>query len=68
MKEGLTEKVQIMVAPRLIEQIDDWRFANRVSSRSRAMRKLLTMALGNEEAKGPAEAATSPSHVTHQPG
>jgi metal-responsive CopG/Arc/MetJ family transcriptional regulator len=66
MKEGLTEKVQIMVPPSLIQQIDDWRFANRVTSRSRAMRKLLALALVNEE-KGPAEAATSPSHVTHNP-
>lgn len=52
MKEGLTEKVQIMVQPSLIQQIDDWRFTNRVASRSRAMRKLIEKALGTEEQKG----------------
>lgn len=48
MKEGLTEKVQIMVPPSLIQQIDDWRFANRVASRSRAMRSLMEIALSEE--------------------
>lgn len=66
--EGLTEKVQIMAPPSLIQQIDDWRFANRVSSRSRAMRELLTMALGSKEEKSAGEAATSnPRHVTVNP-
>lgn len=44
-KEGLTDKVQIMIEPSLIRRIDDWRFENRVSSRSNAMRKLLKVAL-----------------------
>jgi metal-responsive CopG/Arc/MetJ family transcriptional regulator len=49
-KEGLTEKVQIMVPPSLIQQIDDWRFANRVASRSRAMRSLMEIALSEKRA------------------
>lgn len=44
-KEALTDKVQIMIEPSLIRRIDDWRFENRVSSRSSAMRKLLEAAL-----------------------
>ncbi|MCL7999918.1 hypothetical protein M8994_16910 [Brucella sp. 21LCYQ03] len=61
MKEALSAKVQIMIEPSLIKKIDDWRFTNRVSSRSRAMRELLKTILSDEKAKGPAEAATSPS-------
>jgi hypothetical protein len=64
--KGLTAKVQLMVEPSLIQQIDDWRYANRVTSRSKAMRRLIALSLETEKAKGPAEAATSPSHVTHQ--
>jgi len=44
-KGGLTEKVQIMVDPEMIRRIDDWRFANRISSRSLAMRSLIESAL-----------------------
>ena len=45
MKGGLTEKVQIMVEPEMIRRIDDWRFANRVPTRSLAMRSLIESAL-----------------------
>lgn len=67
MKEGLTAKFQLMIEPSLLERIDDWRFNNRVSSRAHAMRQLMMSALDNNEENGPAEAATSPSHVTSNP-
>ncbi|MFS2324337.1 hypothetical protein U2P60_02755 [Brucella sp. H1_1004] len=61
MKEALSAKVQIMIEPSLIKQIDDWRFTHRVSSRSHAMRELLKTILRDEKAKGPATAPTVPS-------
>jgi hypothetical protein len=38
-----------MIEPSLVERIDDWRFANRVSSRSRAMRRLMELSLRDHE-------------------
>jgi len=41
----LTQKIQIMVPPLLVQRIDDWRFANRMTTRAKAMRALLSLAL-----------------------
>lgn len=69
MKEARSAKVQLMVEPSLIGRIDDWRFTNRVGSRSQAMRSLINSGLDAATAKGPAEAPTSPSHdQNHTPG
>lgn len=67
MKEALSEKVQIMAPPSLLARIDDWRFANRVATRSRAMRDLLAIALREESEKGAASAATDPRHGSTNP-
>lgn len=66
-KEGLTSKIQIMIEPSLLRRLDDWRFANRIGSRSSAMRQLIKRGLGLDQTKGPAEAATSPSHGSNDP-
>jgi Arc/MetJ-type ribon-helix-helix transcriptional regulator len=45
-----TERVCIMMTPSEITAIDDWRFSNRVASRSDAIRKLLQLSLDAENA------------------
>ena len=62
MLEARTERVTMMMEKSLVERVDDYRFAARKGSRASAMRSLLETALNSEKAKGPAEAATSPSH------
>jgi len=39
------EKLQIMVADAEVDMIDDWRFENRASSRSAAVRTLILLGL-----------------------
>jgi hypothetical protein len=40
-----TERLQLKITTAEIEAIDDWRFANRIPSRSEALRRLCQMAL-----------------------
>lgn len=65
MSVSLSEKIQVMFDPRLVKRIDDWRFANRIASRSDAVRQLI--AIGLNEKNGAAEAATSPRHGPTNP-
>ena len=44
-REKKVEKLQLMVADSELEAIDDWRFENRASSRSNAMRTLIFLGL-----------------------
>jgi len=67
MIEGRTAKVQIMIEPTLVAKIDDWRFANRVGSRSHAMRRLLNKGIEAEKEKGPAATAIAPDLNTTHP-
>ena len=39
------EKLQIMVADKELETIDDWRFETRASSRSNAIRRLIFLGI-----------------------
>lgn len=39
-KENKTERVQVLMTPSEVETIDDWSFANRIRSRSEAIRRL----------------------------
>lgn len=63
LKESLSLKVQLMIEPSLVQRVDDWRYANRISSRSKAIRYLLSAILDDQKAKGPETAATVPSQV-----
>lgn len=40
-----TERVQIVISPSELKAIDDWSFANRIRSRSEAIRQLLELGL-----------------------
>ena len=48
--EKRVEKLQVMAADSEIASIDDWRFANRVGSRSAAIRSLIYLGLTFSEA------------------
>lgn len=43
-------RVPIMMSDEELQAIDDWRFANRVATRSDAIRRLCGLALGKEAA------------------
>jgi metal-responsive CopG/Arc/MetJ family transcriptional regulator len=45
MDEANTERIITPMAKSLVEAIDDFRFANRVASRSEAIRQLIAMGL-----------------------
>lgn len=51
-----TERFQIMVEPSVVRRIEDFRFGNRIASRSEAARRLLLLGLAEQEK---AEAATT---------
>lgn len=54
-REARTERFQLMMEPSLVKRVDDWRYANRVTSRALAIRRLLDAGLdGTEKQKGPA--------------
>lgn len=57
MSELKTERVPIMFEPRLLKEVDDYRFANRIDSRSKAVRRLIEVGLSefNETQKADAE-------------
>lgn len=52
-----TERVQLMMAPSEVKDIDDWSFENRIRSRGEAIRRLIQ--LGLEAAKVSAEESRS---------
>lgn len=43
--EGETQRLHVKISDEELEAIDDWRFANRVPSRSEAVRRLVQIAL-----------------------
>lgn len=45
MKEQRTERVQIMLEPDEVRLIDNWRYENRIPSRSAAVRELVRRGL-----------------------
>jgi metal-responsive CopG/Arc/MetJ family transcriptional regulator len=56
-----------MVEPSLVARIDDWRFQNRIGSRSQAMRSLIQNAIKADEENGPAATAIAPDLNTTHP-
>lgn len=54
-KELKDHRVPIMMSDEEIHAVDDWRFANRIATRSEAIRRLCKIALAHE-AKGNANA------------
>ena len=43
--EGDTQRLQLKISDEELQAIDDWRFANRIQSRSEAVRRLCQMAM-----------------------
>jgi len=43
-----TEKIQVLLAPEEVEQIDEWMFNNRIPSRAAAIRELVGRSIGTE--------------------
>lgn len=55
----LDQRLHLMLSEAEVQAIDDWRFANRVASRSEAIRRLIE--LGLEGAKAPRLASAVPA-------
>jgi metal-responsive CopG/Arc/MetJ family transcriptional regulator len=51
MQEMKTERVPVMFEPSVLREIDNYRFENRIGSRSMAVRKLIEAALETETKK-----------------
>ena len=49
--EMKTERLQVVVEPAIMQQIDDFRFGRRIASRSDAVRQLLIEGLRNKKAE-----------------
>ncbi len=49
--EGDTQRLHVKISDEELEAIDDWSFANRVDSRSEAVRRLMKMALSVDAAR-----------------
>lgn len=47
--EGDTQRLQLKISDEELEAIDDWRFANRVPSRSEAVRRLCQMGIALDQ-------------------
>lgn len=58
-EELKTERLQIVVEPRILSRIDDFRFGQRIGSRSEAARRLLVKGLAAENEKAEVVGATS---------
>ena len=58
--ETETERMQLKITTAEIEAIDDWRFANRIQSRSEAVRRLCQIGVGLDE-----ELEESVRHADH---
>ncbi len=41
-----TERINVSAKPDWLQRLDDWRFANRIDSRSEAIRKLVDQGIG----------------------
>ncbi len=54
-----TERLQIVIEPSVVERINDYRFENRIDSRSEAARRLLLSGLKAENEKADAAATAS---------
>ena len=50
-RELLTERIIIPVSPRMVQEIDDYRFSNRIGSKSEAVRRLIEAGLKAEGKK-----------------
>ncbi|MGB3338283.1 MAG: hypothetical protein WBA73_14005 [Devosia sp.] len=50
-EEAKTERLQVMIEPSLAEKIADYRFDNRIETRSEAARLLIEKGLKNEKAE-----------------
>lgn len=50
MKERKEQRIALMMEPTLADQIDTYRFANRIATRAEAMRKLIKEALETKTA------------------
>ena len=51
MSKQLTERVPIMFDPDLLKQIDDYSFQNRIRTRAETVRRLVIMAMRQDETK-----------------
>lgn len=59
-EELKSERFQIMIEPSLVDQINDFRFGNRIESRAEAARRLLISGLKAENEKAEV-AVTTPA-------
>lgn len=59
MEEPITERMVTPMPRSLIEKVDDYRFANRVTSRSEAVRQLLKLGIQSAKAASAEKAAAS---------
>ena len=50
-EELKTERIQIVISPSELRAIDDWAFANRIRSRSEAIRRLVKLGLEAPESE-----------------
>jgi hypothetical protein len=48
----LSERFQLLLNVELIQQIDNWRFANHIASRGEAIRRLIVLGLKAAGSKG----------------
>ncbi len=62
MRQPRSARFALMFTSDEVTEIDSFRFSHRIGSRAGAVRRLIECGLVAEKAKGPAEAATSPSH------
>lgn len=57
MEQRKTERVPIMFDPKLLKEVDDYRFANRIASRGKAVRRLIEIGLTELKETQKADAA-----------
>jgi hypothetical protein len=46
------QRIPVMMTAEEVKAVDDWRFANRIGSRSEAIRQLVTLGLKGDEKGG----------------
>ena len=59
----LDQRLHLMLSEPEVQAIDDWRFANRVASRSEAIRRLIARGLAAEREDTQAGKASSPRNL-----
>ena len=64
--EGETHRLHLKVSDEELTAIDDWRFANRISSRSDAIRRLVQMALSIDATRDDVMNALQDSHAKNK--